>query len=234
MSDSKLKIINIMLSSLDGKIAFHANESSVERNKNNFTCPEDFERMRKLVSECDVVFHGARSIESEKGAFRVADLRKSSTYSNIQNEKNEPEWIIFTQSGQISFQSPFWKQEGILKSLFFVSSFDLNEFPILKVEEKEFNFGKINCYLGSIGGLIQYLTNKQYKKAALLGGGKLNTAFWESNLIDALYLTLNPFIVGGEETPTLLNLKKHLNKKLQLVQCKNKDGFVFLDYETIK
>ncbi len=210
-----------MLSSLDGKIAFHANESSAERNKNSFTCQEDFERMRKLVAQCNVVFLGARSIESELGAFRVADLRQS---------QHEPEWIIFTRSGNISFQSPFWKQEGIPKSLFFVSSFDINEKPILKVEEKEFNFSKISCYLGNITGLIQYLKNKNYIRAALLGGGKLNSAFWENNLIDELYLTLGPIIVGGEDTPNFLNAKKHLRQKLILKNCQHKNSFVFLDY----
>jgi len=215
------KIINIMLSSINGKIAFHANESSAERTKNNFTHPEDFLRMQTLVAECDVVFHGAHSIEAELGAFRVAHLTKN---------KKEPEWIIFTRSGNISFQSPFWKQKGIAKSLFFVSSFDTKEEPILQVEEKEFNFGKITCLLGNITGLIQYLKNKKYKKAALLGGGKLNYAFWENNLVDELYLTLSPFVVGGEEAPSILNSQKFFKRELMLQKCTYKDNFVYLDY----
>ena len=216
-----------MLSSINGNIAFHANESSAERLQNSFTCPDDFERMQKLVSQCDVVFIGSRSIECELGAFRVAHLKSS---------QQEPEWIIFTRTGNISFKSPFWKQKNLPKSLFFVSSFNVQEKPIFSIEEKEFNDiqglngVRIKCYSGNITGLIQYLKEKNYKKAALLGGGKLNSAFWENNLVNELYLTLSPFLVGGEHLPVLLDTKIPLQKKLILKKCKHKNGFVFLDY----
>lgn len=221
MSQNNFKILNIMLSSLDGKIGFHSSESTSERNNAQFTCSEDFERMRKLVSQCDVVFHGARSIESEQGAFRVADMRAS---------QDEPEWIIFTRSGNLSFQSSFWKQEGISKSLFFVSSFQSDEPPILQIEEKEFPFGKIRCLLGNISGLIEYLKRKGFQKAALLGGGKLNSAFYEQDLVDELYLTLSPFLVGSENAPLLLDCHKLIKKKLKLKKIEKVHDFVFLDY----
>ncbi len=210
-----------MLASINGKIAFHDKESSSERAKNAFTCQRDFERMAKLVAQCDVVFHGASSIESEKGAFRVAALRKL---------QNEPEWIIFTRSGNISFQSPFWKQEGIPKSIFFVSSFNMQEKPILRVEEQEAPVGKITCYLGNMPGLIQHLKNKKYTKAALLGGGKLNTAFMQNNLIDELYLTLSPFIVGSSNAPSLFDFQENFTKRMILKNCESFDGFVYLNY----
>lgn len=221
MPHRKFSIVNIMLASANGKIAFHAHESSAERQKNTFTCQDDHERMRKLVAECNVVFHGARSIESERGGFRVADLRPS---------QKEPEWIIFTQTGNISFQSPFWKQEGIPKSLFFATSFDPNALPNLRVEEKEFEFGRMTCYFGNITGLILYLKNKNYKRAALLGGGKLNSVFWENNLVDELYLTVSPFMVGGADAPYLLNSNSSFNQNLHLKNCTHKDSFVYLDY----
>lgn len=222
MQNKNFHIINIMLASVNGKIAFHTNESTTERNNNHFTCPDDFEHMRSLVAQCNVVFCGARTIETERGAFRVSDLRSS---------KHEPEWIIFTRSGELSFKSPFWTQEGIPKSLFFVSSFNMNEAPVFKIEEKEFNFCKITCYLGNINGLILYLKNKNYTKVALLGGGKLNAAFWKNHLVDELYLTVSPFIIGGENIPELLQLKENfINRKLILKNCESKGNFVFLDY----
>jgi riboflavin biosynthesis pyrimidine reductase len=229
MAKSKLKIINIMLSSINGKIAFHPHESSLEREQNAFTSKPDFERMRRLVAQCDAVFIGARSIETEKGAFRVEDWRQLKVQSHTGSP--EPEWIIFTQSGDIAFQSPFWKQHGIPKSLFFVSSFDTKEEPMLTFEEKEFFFGKIHCYLGNITGLIQHLIAKKFKKAALLGGGRLNGAFWDSHLVDELSLTISPFVVGGEEAPDLFHFKNAFHKKLQLKDSSCEDGFVFLDYE---
>jgi riboflavin biosynthesis pyrimidine reductase len=210
-----------MLASVDGKIAFHSNESTTERAKNGFTCDEDFERMRNLVAECDVVFIGARSIETEKGAFRV---------SNKRNTKDEPEWIIFTQSGNISFKSSFWKQSGIPKSIFFASSFNSNEPPILRVEEKDFGFAKITCYLGNISGLLNFLNKQKKSRAALLGGGKLNAAFWQNNLVNELNLTLSPIIVGDDQAPKLFEFKSIIKQKLKLKNIFYSNNFVFIDY----
>lgn len=209
--------------SVDGKIATHPFESTAERNKNNFTCPDDFAHMQKLVSSCDVVFLGAKSIEVEQGAFRVGHLRA---------DGNEPEWIIFTRSGNITFQSHFWKQKNIPKSLFFVSSFDKLEIPQFYSEIKEFPFGEINCYLGNINGLIEYLKAKNVNKAALLGGGKLNTPFWENHFIEELHLTISPFLVGHKDAPTILSSEISINTELILKKTLSRNNFVYLTYQT--
>ena len=213
-----------MLASINGKIAFHSQESSNERIKNKFTCEYDFEHMRSLVSQCDVVFHGARSIETEEGAFRVAHLR----------EKNdEPLWVIFTRSGEISFQSSFWRQKNVPKSIFFVTSFNTSEDPILNVQENEYFFGKITCFFGNINGLFKYLIEHNLTKIALLGGGKLNAAFWENKLVNELYLTLSPFAVGGEYTPNLFDFTKQFHQKLELKKSEIHEQFIFLNYQVL-
>ena len=45
IKSTNYSIINIMAASIDGKIASHNMESSLERNKNGMLCKEDFERM---------------------------------------------------------------------------------------------------------------------------------------------------------------------------------------------
>ncbi len=216
------EILNIIASSVDGKIASHSMESSFERNQIGMICNEDFQRMRSSVATCDAVFIGAKSIETEKGAFRVSDLTKNQT---------EPEWIVFTQSGNISFQHPFWKQKNIPKSIFFVSSFNLNEEPMLRLEEKEEEFGKIKYYLGNILGLLNYLNTINKKRFALLGGGKLNTAFWEQNLVTDLLLTVSPIVIGNMHSPNLVSSSHLLSKKLECRKVTQSGNFVFIDYK---
>ena len=215
-------IVNIMAATVDGKIASHHMESSLERNQIGMLCKDDFERMRKVVSECDAVFIGARSIESELGAFHVSDLRE---------RNNEPEWIIFTQTGNISFNHNFWQQGKIPKSIFFVSSFQFSEKPLLRFEEKIESFGKINYYLGNISGLIKFLKSKNKNKFALLGGGKLNAAFWEQGLVDELYLTISPILLGNIHSPSLVSSSHLLSKKLECKKVTQSGNFVFIDYK---
>lgn len=108
----KIKIINILLSSLDGKIATHQQESSAQRRLLKWTNDDDFNHMQKLTATCDAVLIGARTLHSEIGAFRVAHLRK---------DGNEPHWFVMTKSGKINLEHPFWTQEKISKSVFYFS-----------------------------------------------------------------------------------------------------------------
>lgn len=217
-------IINVMATSVDGKIARHNKESTLERSQYGMLCKEDFERLKNAVATCDAVFIGANSMESESGAFRVAELSKKNT---------EPEWIIFTQSGNISFNHQFWHQKNIPKSIFFVSSFDISEKPIFSINEKNEQFGKINYYLGNISGLIQYLISKNKNRFALLGGGKLNAAFWEQGLINELLLTICPVLFGNIHSPSLVSSLNLLTKKLECKKVTHSGNFVFIDYKVI-
>lgn len=221
-SSKGFSIINIMASSIDGKISSYNKESTLERNKIGMLCKEDFIRLRSAVASCDAVFIGARSIECEKGAFRVSDIKKG---------KKEPEWIIFTRSGKINFSHSFWQQKNIPKSIFFASSFQTTEDPILNVENKDLPFGKINCYYGNISGLLKHLQSKKMKKFALLGGGELNAAFWEQNLVDKLLLTISPFIIGNKNSPQLVSSLHLLTKKLECQKVTQAGNFVFIDYK---
>lgn len=81
-------VINIMSTSLDGKIAFHDNESSAERLKNGLTNSADQEHLKILIASCDAVILGLKSFQTERGVPRVAHLRSTG---------DEPRWIFPTR-----------------------------------------------------------------------------------------------------------------------------------------
>lgn len=215
------QIRNIILSSVDGKIAFHPKESTQERKHSGFACDKDFLRLQKLTAECDVVFIGAQTIESEQGAFRVSHLRPDGT---------EPHWIVFTRSGDIPFQSPFWTQQGIPKSIFFVSSFDLVEPAEFHIKHTDVHGAQIPYQIGNLAGLFRYLEEKSFRKAALLGGGKLNEAFWQHDMVDELYLTISPVLVGHRHAPQLVSGDHILKKQLKMTHFSMDDDFLYVDY----
>lgn len=227
---AQLKIINIMLASVDGKIAFHSQESTAEREQKKFTCTADFERMRSLVSQCSTVFIGAKSLEVEKGAFRVADLTQTGL---------EPEWIVFTQSNKVNLEHPFWQQNGIPKALFHMASASIHDAPVLKIER----IGKMIKYTGNLAGLFNLISKRNSATScdslathtvALLGGGKLNAIFWEQGLVQELYLTLSPHMMGNSiQARAIVDSQKHINGTLELLKVSHSKNFVFLDYKTI-
>lgn len=194
----KIKIINILLSSVDGKIATHDCESTENRRNLKFTNEVDFKILQKLTAKCDAVFIGAKSLECEKGAFRVAHLRA---------DKKEPHWFVFTRSGTVNLEHDFWKQENIPKTLYqYTNVQDLKEF-------------------------LNSLPKKNIKKIALLGGGKLNGIFWNEQLVDELYLTLSPFVVGQTNVPNLIDSNISIQKQLKLLKVQKIENFLFLHYK---
>lgn len=219
----KLKIINILLGSVDGKIASHDQQSSSERRLLQFTNTDDFKHLQKITAQCDAVLIGAKSLHSESGAFRVAHLRK---------DQREPHWFVMTKSGNIKFEHPFWKQQDIPKSIFHHSTLSSRDSTagssITNTNEMYDNY-----YKGNIFDFFKSLSQQKIKKIALLGGGELNGFFWEHNLVSELHLTLSPFVIGDKNAPQLISANHALNTKLQLKYARKKKNFLFLHYKVL-
>lgn len=213
-----------MAISVDGKIASHASESTTERNKIGMLCSADFERLKQAVALNDCVFISSKSIEVEKGAFRVNKHTDKGT---------EPEWIVFTLSGKYNFSHPFWSQKEIPKSLFHVIDFNINSNPELSIKEIIIKNEKITFYKGNISGLLEYLVKNKKTKYGLLGGGKLNASFWEQNLVNNLLLTLSPMLFGKFDLPSLVSSSHLLLKKLKCERIAQLGDFIFIDYKVL-
>lgn len=81
--------------------------------------------------------------------------------------------------------------------------------------------------------LIKRLTLLGYKKILLVGGSIINGLFLKQNLVDELYLTIEPKIFGNGKN---LVEGQSLNHKLQLINVKklNKAGTLLLKYKVNK
>jgi len=80
---------------------------------------------------------------------------------------------------------------------------------------------------------FQQLETLGIKRLAILGGGKLVASVLAAGLIDELWLTVCPLILGGVDAPTPVEGKgflAHLAPKLELLAVKQVGGEVFLHY----
>ena len=203
-------IINILASSLDGKIASKAFETDSERRDSGFVSTEDKKVMQELLSTCDAVFMGANSLRSSKGALRVPNL------------KEQPFWVIFSRQAFPEKKHPFWKQSGIKKFTFCI---DGRFKSLRKIEFKTHQNIK-----GRLDDYLLYLKTQGVKKIALLGGSQLNNIFWSLNYVDELRLTLSPRILASYHALSILKLNKNLNKRLKIKKYRVKKDFVYLEY----
>lgn len=77
--------------------------------------------------------------------------------------------------------------------------------------------------------LMKFVKNKGFNKLLVIGGGKLNTSFLKAGLIDEIYLSVHPLILG--EGIKLFE-GGEVFKKLKLVGVKKlKEGLVQLHYK---
>jgi 5-amino-6-(5-phosphoribosylamino)uracil reductase len=133
-------------------------------------------------------------------------------------------WLLTTQAGAISWQ----RREGTLPTK--------GETPSLECAVKfeqilvfETPFGKID-----ILAALQHLAYLDITRLAVLGGGELVASMLKLDLIDELWLTVCPLILGGASAPTPVQgegFLANLAPRLQLLEVRQVDQEVFLHYK---
>ncbi len=129
-----------------------------------------------------------------------------------------PRWLLTTSTG-----ATLWQEKTKFERIVIASSttdprltshFDANIWISVLAQLKDLNINKL----------------------AILGGGKLVASLLAVDLIDELYLTICPFILGGEDAPTPVAGKGWLQSqrhKLELISVKRVDQEVFLHYKLL-
>ena len=93
--------------------------------------------------------------------------------------------------------------------------------------------GRLEFVSGSIREIVGDLGERGFKQMLLLSGENLNREFFEANLIDEIYLTIEPKIFGSGNG---ILSKVNLDISLQLMGMEklNEQGTILLKYKVVK
>src|SRR3990167_3664298 len=93
----------------------------------------------------------------------------------------------------------------------------------------EQELGKIEFTNANPADLLARLETDGYKQVLLVGGGKVNAAFFAQNLVDELYLTIEPVLFGKGKA---IIAEKKFNANLKLINLTklNPKGTLLLHY----
>lgn len=81
--------------------------------------------------------------------------------------------------------------------------------------------------------VVKMAGEKGFKKLMLIGGMKLNTSFFKEDLIDEIWLSVHPLLIG--EGKTVIGKIVDYDKKLKLLSVKKLDeDLVQLRYKVVK
>ena len=206
-----MKVINIMATSLDGRIASHANESDAERKRHGFTNEADHEHMKRWLSECDAVIVGAHSVNVSGGVMEILNKKKVC-----------PTWVMLSNHGFDSDQ-PIWNFPNTPKWL--VSSSPLpKERRGTSEQQIVYSPGRM------VEETLAACKEAGFKLVLLFGGGKVNQAFYAADAVDELILTLCPVLVGKASGVPLVAPELPKSIRFNLQKSEGEGDLVFLHY----
>jgi len=175
---NKIKVILIIASSIDGRIALPNGGCT------SIGSIEDKKLLNESLKQVDATIFGSGTLKAHKSTFLVKNFKKGSHY-NL--DVKQPISIV---AGNISDFSPQW--------LYFNQP--IERWLVKKNSDSEnddLEFNKELLFQGTWSKTLELIKKEGIKNIALLGGSKLVNSFAKENLIDEIKITIVPKILGG-------------------------------------
>jgi len=206
-------LINCAMS-VDGKIAKPSGKQM------RISCEEDIKRMYNLRNESDAVLVGIETV--------LSDDPKLTVKEKYVKKPDQPIRIVLDTFCRTPVNA---KVVNDATKTIIVVGYDCNKkfgsnVEILKCKTTKNNLIDLNC-------LLPVLFKRGIKKLLVEGGSKVITNFLKNGFVDDFYVYVGSMIIGGKNTPTLVN-EDLKNIKLKLIETKNIGTGVLLHYRLIK
>jgi riboflavin-specific deaminase-like protein len=214
-----------MAMSLDGKIATKA------RGPIKFTSQHDSRRMAEIRAEQDVIINGS-------GTYRAYPLPLLVKGEDLlrqrmgRGEKKQPASAFVSSRLDVPRATPWEKATEVERWVF--CGKEAPEMKISAFEKTGATVVRSRHAQPKPKEILRAFAKAGLNRVLLEGGGEFNAAFLEEDLVDRIYLTMAPVLVGGAESPTWFEgsgFKKF--PRFRLGDCKNVDGELFLTYERL-
>ena len=188
MENYRPRIILSAAISLDGKLATRSGDSKLSTKKDKI-------RVHKLRSKVDAILVGKNTVEIDDPLLTVRGIKGKNPIRIILDSK-----AAIRPSSQILRTSS--KIPTIIVVTKMVKKKNLDKLKKFPVTIQICGNHKIN-----IKKLLKILKEKKIKNLLVEGGGITNWAFVKENLIDEAIITITPYILGGNSSPTLVDGK---------------------------
>lgn len=234
MSDKLPYVIAIVAISVDGKI------SNTTDTPAKFSSKADLNHLEAQISLLDAIIFGANTLRAY-GTSLVIKNPELLSQRQANNRQSQPLNIVCSASGNINPELRFFSQslprglltspQGLLNWQEKVKNFNEQNrekedyyFQDFFIRDHPFNWQEILTQLSALN----------YQNIGILGGGQLISSLLAENLINELWLTICPLIIGKKSAPSFLypDLLANINSaiNLKLLEVKQVDEEIFLHY----
>jgi 2,5-diamino-6-(ribosylamino)-4(3H)-pyrimidinone 5'-phosphate reductase len=169
----------------------------------------------ELRAEADVVLHGAGTVRADPLSARVPrDLVAQRLARGL---TPQPLGAIITRSGDLPQQHPYYESPTMI----YVTS---DRAVVVAGPNVEV------CHVQSVDAAVRDLGQRGLRRVLCEGGPTLNAALFEANLVDEIFLTIAPKLLGGPDPLTIIKGGNLGMLRLELRSLVEIEGEIFLKY----
>ncbi|WP_216595553.1 RibD family protein [Myxosarcina sp. GI1] len=218
---SRLHTIVILAMSADGKIA------DKSRSPARFGSTIDKAHLESQIALVDGVIFGAGTLRAY-GTTKLISDRQLLQARKTRSQPLQPVQIVVSATGNLDRDLRFFQQP--------VPRWLLTTVQGAKLWRNCDRFDRLIIGNGNSFNWLDAFSQLQQlglNKIAVLGGAELVASLLAEDLIDELWLTICPIILGGKNAPTPvagIGFTETQAKKLQLLEVKQIETEVFLHY----
>ena len=202
-----------MVATADGRAAVNGSAVGIGSSA-------DKHLMRELRAEADVVLHGAGTVRADPLSARVPrELVKQRLAAGL---SEQPLGAIITRSGNLPARHPYYESATVI----YVTSDREVGVDAATVEI---------CRVADVSEVVRDLARRGARRILCEGGPTLNAALFVAGLIDDVFLTIAPKVVGGQDPLTIVKGGPFADTiHLALGSLVELEGELFLRYSVVR
>lgn len=218
-------LLNYALS-LDGKI------STETRDPVRFTSRTDRGLMDEIRADADAVLIGAATLRAEDPPVRIQAARRRDERTR-RGKPPHPVSIVLSRSLRLPSEGRFWKDDRVER---IVATTEQTPAELTLPFEDKAEVIRAGRTSVDLVELCRVLSERGIGRLLVEGGGEVNMAFWEAGLVDEVYLTLCPVVIGGRNAPTAADgagFAADRLRNLRLLESRRVGQEFFLRYRVV-
>ena len=226
-SDRRPYILLNYALSLDGKL------STEQRDPVRFTSRIDRGLMDEIRADADAVLIGAGTLRAEDPPVRIKTARRRDERRRL-GKPPHPVSVILSRSMQLPRAGRYWEDDQVERIIATTEQAKDEQVLAFKDLAEVIRAGRTSVDLHEF---CRMLADRGIGRLLVEGGGQVNMAFWEAGLVDEVYLTLCPVVIGGSTAPTAADGKGFASdglRKLRLVETRRVGQELFLRYRAVR
>jgi 2,5-diamino-6-(ribosylamino)-4(3H)-pyrimidinone 5'-phosphate reductase len=216
-----------MAMSLDGKITTYRREIMALGTEH------DRRLMDELRAEADAVIVGAGTVKHDGHPIlmRYADLEEKRVQSG---RPAHPANVTMSRTLDLPSTRPFFRHPDPDKIVFTTKSAPPSRVARLS------RLADVVVLPGrtiSPGAVLENLYRRNFRRVLLEGGGEVHFAFAKEGVIDDVYVTITPRLIGGSSAPTLLDGRGFLaadHIELRLLSSRRIGDELYVKYRVVR